>query len=101
MSRGEQVTESQLSELCEQVENHREDKDRLRILKNVLRTEEFFFTVAQIATIVPLLKFGDPKVEAAIALHSRLLDPSEDYGPVLDLFKFKEDKDTINAAISS
>merc|ERR1711991_68404 len=89
----ELVTDGQFSELLEQVTNHVQDKDRLRILKNVLRAEQYLFTVDHVAQIVGEISFGDPKVEAAVLLHARLADPSSDYSTVLDCFKYKEDKD--------
>ena len=94
------MTDGQFSELLEQVTNHVQDKDRLRILKNVLRAEQYLFTVDHVAQIVGEISFGDPKVEAAVLLHARLADPSSDYSTVLDCFKYKEDKDDILSKIN-
>lgn len=71
---------------------------QLRLLKSVLRTEDFLFECRHIAGVVEIIAYGDPKVKAAIALHARCTDVAN-FDSVLAKFRFAEDQQAIKAAL--
>ena len=95
----EVITEEMLEPSYGQMKRSFRDKDRMRLLNQMI--EHWRFKCDQAKKIVDLFQEGKARIEAAVKIHSSLVDPENFDATVLALFQFDDEIAKVKEGISS
>eukprot|EP00128_Syssomonas_multiformis_P004762 Colp12_sorted_trinity150504_noHs@31510 len=88
--------EGAFGELLEQLTTLRQDKDRMRLLKQAV--EETTLTCKQVIAFFNTMKFGESKPQAVILCYPGISD-RDNFEQVLKALPFEEDRKDVKAAL--
>lgn len=92
----EPISEKDLKNLKEQLDNVFGDKDRIRIINNAIRSHSF--TCDQVAELVKVQRFGEGRTQTAILMYPVVQDKENFEKKVISLFKYDDEKASIRQA---
>ncbi|KJE96157.1 hypothetical protein CAOG_06520 [Capsaspora owczarzaki ATCC 30864] len=91
-SKGE-LKELDFKHLIDQMTNLRQDRDRLRLLRQAV--EETSVTCAQVKAFINTQAYSGAKVEAAVVSYPHISDKDKFDSVIIANFSFKEEKDEV------
>eukprot|EP01115_Flamella_aegyptia_P001516 TRINITY_DN12506_c0_g1_i1.p1 TRINITY_DN12506_c0_g1~~TRINITY_DN12506_c0_g1_i1.p1 ORF type:complete len:114 (+),score=18.74 TRINITY_DN12506_c0_g1_i1:36-344(+) len=90
------IDDKELDDLCEQLWNMPNDKDRARLIGTT--SNSYYFYCEQVVALVESQHYGEAKRMTAVNLYKNLRDP-ENFQTVIDCYQFPEDKEEIKAKL--
>ncbi|GMI39950.1 hypothetical protein TrCOL_g4883 [Triparma columacea] len=90
------ISESELDETIGRLKNLGNDKDRMRTMKQLVRSSSF--TCAQSCKLLQVCQFSGSGVEAAVLLFGKCVDKIN-WELMLDAFRFQEEKDELKLRV--
>ncbi|GMH56547.1 hypothetical protein TrRE_jg9030 [Triparma retinervis] len=95
-SEADLIGDSELAETIGRLQNLGNDKDRMRTMKQLVRSSSF--TCAQSCKLLQVCQFSGSGVEAAVLLFGKCVD-RDNWEIMLDAFRFQEEKDELKLRV--